>query len=56
MPPPYPPPRLRPAHLLADVPGELGRQTIVKPLKNHNFRFQGFQGANMAPKADQKSA
>ena len=38
MPPPYPPPRLRLARLLAGVPEDLGRQTLRKPMKNQHFR------------------
>ena len=47
---PLAPPRLRTAQLLAVVPGEVARQTLIKPLKKHNFRFKGLQGANMTPK------
>ena len=45
MPPPYPPPRLRLASLLAAVPGELGRQTRTTPfpcIKNIIFALGRF--------------
>ena len=55
MPPRYPPPRLRLAGLLAVLPREVGCQTFMKQLKNHNLRLLLFQGSIMAPKSTSRA-
>ena len=45
MPPPYPPPRLRLAQLLAVLPGEVARQTVIKLMKMNIFALGRSWGA-----------